>query len=141
RHHEDGHRARRTLATGLPHRADGRRLLHRHRQRLAHPGLSGAADVRILLMAPIPRRLAGAGLALVLLPLAGCTRGADESRLQADLQTRLNRDVKPGLFRIVTLKRLGSAPMPAGESGKPRVVVYFNTTLELAQGYSFGSWD
>ena len=61
--------------------------------------------------------------------------------LQADLQTRLNRDVKPGLFRIVALKRLGSAPLPAGESGAPRVVVYFNTTLELAQDYSFGSWD
>ena len=91
-------------------------------------------------MAPFPRRLVCACLGLVL-AVAGCARGADEARVQSDLQARLDRDVKPGLFRIAALKRLGSAPLAAGESGKPRVIVYFNTTLELAQDYSFGSWD
>jgi TRAP transporter TAXI family solute receptor len=80
-------------------------------------------------------------LLLALMLTIGCTRGADEARLEADVQARLDRDVKPGLFRIVGLQREGSAPLPAGESGVPRVVVYFNTTLALAEDYSFGGWE
>jgi TRAP transporter TAXI family solute receptor len=76
-----------------------------------------------------------------LLTAAACTRGADEARLRADLQTRLDRDVKPGLFKVTSLRREGSAPTQASETGTPRVVVYFNTTLQLADDYSFGGWD
>ncbi|HEY6360937.1 MAG TPA: hypothetical protein VIX63_07515, partial [Vicinamibacterales bacterium] len=78
---------------------------------------------------------------VVALMTAGCARGADEARLRADLQARLDRDVKADLFEVVALRREGSAPLPAGESGAPRVVVYFNTTLGLKQNYSFGGWD
>lgn len=70
-----------------------------------------------------------------------CARGADEARVTADLQERLNRDVKPGLFEVVTVRREGSAPLPATPGGAPRVVVYFNATLRLAQDYTFGAWD
>ena len=63
---------------------------------------------------------------------AGCTRDIDEPRLEADLKTRLNRDLKPGLFKLVSLQRQGSAPLPGGEGAK-REVVYFNATLQLAQ--------
>jgi TRAP transporter TAXI family solute receptor len=80
-------------------------------------------------------------LLLVALLSAGCARGADEARLRADLQARLDRDVKADLFDVVALRREGSAPLPAGQSGAPRVVVYFNATLALAQDYSFGGWD
>jgi TRAP transporter TAXI family solute receptor len=72
---------------------------------------------------------------------ASCARGADEGRLKADLQERLDADVKPDLFHVAALRRSGSAPLPAGDAGAPRVIVYFNATLELAQDYSFGSWD
>ena len=85
-------------------------------------------------------RCASLPLLIALLPVS-CARGADEARLRADLQTRLDRDVKADLFEVVALRREGSAPLPAGESGAPRVVVYFNTTLALAQDYSFGGWD
>jgi len=71
---------------------------------------------------------------------AGCTRDIDEPRLEADLKTRLNRDLKPGLFKLVSLQRQGSAPLPGGEGAK-REVVYFNATLQLAQDYAFGGWD
>ncbi|HEY6359617.1 MAG TPA: TAXI family TRAP transporter solute-binding subunit, partial [Vicinamibacterales bacterium] len=71
----------------------------------------------------------------------GCARGADEARLREDLQARLNRDVKPDLFQVVALRREGSAPLPGGESGGARVIVYFNVTLQLASDYSFGGWD
>jgi len=87
------------------------------------------------------RGLASTVLALVLMASAACARGADAERVKADLQERLNRDVMPDLFRVVAVRREGSAPVPAGESGASRVVVYFNATLELTQPYNFGSWD
>lgn len=78
---------------------------------------------------------------LALLLAAGCARGADEPQLRGDVQARLDQGVKPDLLRVVALRREGSSPLPAGESGTPRVVVYYNATLELAQDYSFGAWD
>jgi TRAP transporter TAXI family solute receptor len=70
-----------------------------------------------------------------------CSRGADEARVRADLQTRLDRDVKPDLFEVVSLRREGSSPMPGSEAGAARVLVYFNTTVKLKQDYTFGGWD
>ena len=72
---------------------------------------------------------------------SGCARAADEARLQEDLQRRLDTEVKADLLKVVALTRQGSAPLPAGESGNDRVIVYFNTTLRLAQDYAFGEWD
>lgn len=80
-------------------------------------------------------------LVAALVLTAGCTRAADESRLTVDLQARLNRDVKPDLFEVVSVRREGSAPMPPGDAGAERVIVYFNATLQLAQDYTFGGWD
>ena len=77
----------------------------------------------------------------VLVSAPGCTRGADEARLRQDTQARLDQGVKPGLLKVVGLRREGSAPLPAGDSGAPRVVVYFNTTLEVAEDHRFGGWD
>ena len=71
----------------------------------------------------------------------GCTRGVDESRLTADLQGRLDRELSPDLFDLVALRREGSAPLPAGESGAKRVIVYFNASLRLVRDYTFGGWD
>jgi TRAP transporter TAXI family solute receptor len=73
--------------------------------------------------------------------VGACSRGADETRVTTDLQERLNRDVKPGLFQVVSLRREGSSPMPASAAGAARVLVYFNTTLKLNQDYTFGGWD
>jgi TRAP transporter TAXI family solute receptor len=78
---------------------------------------------------------------LLALCAAACARGADEERLVRDLQERLNTEVKPGLFEVVGVRREGSAPLPAGESGADRVVVYFNATLKLSDKYQFGGWD
>jgi TRAP transporter TAXI family solute receptor len=75
------------------------------------------------------------------LAAVSCARAADEAQLETDLQTRLDRDLAPGLFDVVALRREGSAPASAGESGTPRVIVYFNATLRLVRDYSFGSWD
>jgi TRAP transporter TAXI family solute receptor len=89
-------------------------------------------------------RLLCLAVALASTALAGtaCSRrGADETRVRTDLQARLNQDVKPGLFEVVALRREGSSPLPAGESGNARVLVYFNATLKVAQDSTFGGWD
>lgn len=88
------------------------------------------------------RRIVVSGFSrtIIMLALAGCTRGADQARLQQDLQARLDHDVQPQLFQVVGLRREGSAPLPSNGSAK-RVIVYFNTTLKVAKDYSFGGWE
>ena len=80
-------------------------------------------------------------LVAMLLGGTACTRGADEPRLEQDLRAKLDQNLKRGLFELVALRRQGSAPLPADDSGAPRVIVYFNATLRLAQDYTFGEWD
>jgi len=92
-------------------------------------------------MSALAHRLSYAALGVALLASSACARGADAERVKSDLQQRLDRDVKADLLRVVAIKREGSAPMPAGESGASRVIVYFNATMELTQPYKFGSWD
>jgi TRAP transporter TAXI family solute receptor len=80
-------------------------------------------------------------IVVAVLGAASCSRGADEARVRSDLQTRLDRDLKPDLFDVVALSREGSAPLPASDSGANRVVVYFNATLKVLQDAAFGGWD
>jgi TRAP transporter TAXI family solute receptor len=86
-------------------------------------------------------RMAWAWTVCTLLAASGCTRGADETRLTTDLQNRLDHELSPDLFELVGVQRQGSAPLPAGESGTSRVIVYFNASLKLARDYTFGGWD
>jgi TRAP transporter TAXI family solute receptor len=73
--------------------------------------------------------------------LTGCSRAVDEARVTADVKTRLDRDLTPGLFELVSLRREGSSPLPDSESGASRVIVYFNATLKLAQDHAFADWN
>lgn len=83
-----------------------------------------------------------ARLALALLALAaGCSRGPDEAALKSDVEQTVGRSFKPGVLELAGVKRQGSSPLPAGESGAPRVVVYFNATLRLREGYDFKDWE
>ncbi|HEY8252087.1 MAG TPA: TAXI family TRAP transporter solute-binding subunit [Burkholderiales bacterium] len=79
-------------------------------------------------------------LILVLLNTA-CSRGPDEAALKTELQQRIDKSFKPGLLELAGLKRQGSSPLPAAESGAPRVVVYYNVTLRLKEGYDFKDWE
>jgi TRAP transporter TAXI family solute receptor len=73
--------------------------------------------------------------------LAGCARGPDEAALRQQVQERLSKQVKDGLLEVVTLRRTGSAPLGAGDTGRQRVVVYFNATLRFRDDYDFGGWE
>jgi TRAP transporter TAXI family solute receptor len=77
----------------------------------------------------------------VLLVLAGCSRGPDQEALQKRVQQQVEKSFKPGLLELTSLKRLGSSPQPAAESGAQRVLVYYNVTLRLKAGYDFKDWE
>ena len=77
---------------------------------------------------------------LLLLLLAACSRGPDQAALKSQVQAQIDNSFKPGLLELAALKRQGSSPLPAAESGKERVVIYYNATLRLKEGYDFKDW-
>lgn len=87
------------------------------------------------------RPIALAASILLATVATGCSRGPDAAALRTEVQAKLDHRFKPGLFEIVGLKRQGSAPLPAAESGASRLAVYFNATLELTRAYDFGNWE
>jgi TRAP transporter TAXI family solute receptor len=78
---------------------------------------------------------------VLLLLLGACSRGPDEAALKGDVQGRIDKSFKPGLLELAALKRQGSSPLPKAESGAERVLVYFNATLRLKEGYDFKDWE
>ena len=72
----------------------------------------------------------------ILLLLAGCSRGPDEAALKAQVQAAIDKSFKPGLLELAALKRQGSSPL-----GAERVLVYYNATLRLREGYDFKDWE
>ena len=75
-------------------------------------------------------------LLLLLVLLAGCSRGPDEAALRAQVQQQVEKSFKPGLLELTSLKRQGSSPL-----GENRVLVYYNATLKLREGYDFKDWE
>ncbi len=83
-----------------------------------------------------------AGLAvLTATMLVGCARGPDEATLRREVQEKLTKQVKDGLLEVASLGRKGSAPLPSGEQGTKRLVVYYNAALRFRQDYDFGGWE
>jgi TRAP transporter TAXI family solute receptor len=78
---------------------------------------------------------------LLLLFLAACSRGPDEAALKKQVQDQIDKSFKPGLLELAALKRQGSSPQSATESGAERVLVYYNATLKLREGYDFKDWE
>jgi TRAP transporter TAXI family solute receptor len=88
------------------------------------------------------RAWAWAGLAvLTAMMLVGCARGPDEATLRREVQEKLAKQVKDGLLEVAALGRKGSAPLPSGEQGAKRLVVYYNATLRFREDYEFGGWE
>ena len=77
----------------------------------------------------------------LLVLLAGCARGPDEAALKKQVQEQIDKRFKPGLLELAALKRQGSSPQSAAESGAERVLVYYNATLKLREGYDFKDWE
>jgi TRAP transporter TAXI family solute receptor len=77
----------------------------------------------------------------VLLLLGACSRGPDQAALKAEVQEKIDKSFKPGLLELAALKRQGSSPQSAGPGGAERVLVYYNATLRLKEGYDFKDWE
>jgi TRAP transporter TAXI family solute receptor len=80
-------------------------------------------------------------LVVALVSLLGCARGPDEATVRKELQEKLTTQVKENLFEVASLGRKGSAPLPSGEQGTKRLVVYYNAVLRFRQDYDFGGWE
>ena len=146
RHGGDGHGDRqhagadpalRPGAAGLHHRADRRRVLHRHHER-------GRADR--LPVAPLHGRglsvvLRLAALLLLILGLAGCGDAPGTEQVQRDLAERLAQAFDAGTFEIVSVNGRGSATDNASPPGEARRVVYYDTRLRLTRDIDFGGWN
>ena len=76
-------------------------------------------------------------LLLATVMLTACTRGPDSSVLRQELQMRLDTEFSPGLFRIHSFTRKGSAPSPEYSDA---VYVYYDAELEFQRDYNLTAW-
>ncbi len=75
------------------------------------------------------------------LGLGGCRRGPDTAQVRRDVQQRLERDFKKGLFEVESLARRGHYPYTETGSGKARLAIYYNAVLKLREDYRLSKWD
>ncbi len=80
-------------------------------------------------------------ITLLSLLLSGCQRGPEESTLRSELTAVLEQNFQPGLFELVSLRRMGSAPRRESETGDERLIVYFNTRLRFRKAHDLTVWD
>ena len=80
-------------------------------------------------------------LAIALALPLGCARGPDEAALRKEVEEKLTKQVRAGLFEVASFRRKGSAPLPAGETGASRLVVYYSTGLRFKQDVDFAGWE
>lgn len=76
-------------------------------------------------------------LFLVTLALTACKRGPDTSILERELHKRLDTEFSPGLFRIHSFARTGSAP---SVSHSDAVYIYYDAKLEFQRSYNLTAW-
>ena len=75
---------------------------------------------------------------LLLAMVTACKRGPDTSMLEHELQNRLDTEFTPGLFRIHSFTRKGSAP---SVSHSDAVYLYYDTELEFQRDYNLTAWQ
>jgi TRAP transporter TAXI family solute receptor len=80
-------------------------------------------------------------LIFLALLVTACSRGPDQAALKKQVQEQIDKSFKPGLLELAALKRQGSSPLPDGPDGASRVLVYYNATLKLREGYDFKDWE
>jgi TRAP transporter TAXI family solute receptor len=76
-----------------------------------------------------------------LLLLGACERGPDEATLRTEITETLETNFKPGLFELVSLRRMGSTPRSEAETGDKRLIIYFNTRLRFREAQDLTAWD
>jgi TRAP transporter TAXI family solute receptor len=80
-------------------------------------------------------------LVVLLLMLAGCTRGPDAGALKQDVHKRLAQALPPGALTLAGLERRGSQHDAKAPAGETRRTVYYDAELKLERDFDFGAWD
>ena len=70
-------------------------------------------------------------LALIALLLSACDRQPSVEKLNTELAGLLEREFKPGLFEILSVRRMGSTSTREKATGDQRMTVYFNAELRF----------
>lgn len=79
--------------------------------------------------------------AVVVLALAGCGAGPDETALRKDVAERLAQAMPAGTVALAAFERRGSQSDTKAPSGETRRIFYFDVELKLERDYDFGAWD
>lgn len=80
-------------------------------------------------------------LGLLALTLAACSKGPDQATLETEVQQRLQQAFGANVLGLAQLDRRGSASDVNAPPGEKRLVIYFDSTLEVERDQDFGSWD
>lgn len=80
-------------------------------------------------------------LVLALALAAGCTRGPDPERLEADVQARVDAIFGRRVLEVESFRRQGSAPFRAAEDGAKQVIVYYNARFRMKEAYDPSDWQ
>ena len=78
---------------------------------------------------------------ILILFVAGCTRGPDAEMLQQDVQERLAQALPAGTVTLAALERRGSQSDTKAPAGETRRIVYYDAELKLERDFDFGAWD
>ena len=79
--------------------------------------------------------------ALVVLAVAGCGAGPDETALKKDVAERVTQALPAGTVTIATFERRGSQSDTKAPASETRRIIYFDTELKLDRDFDFGAWD
>ena len=76
-------------------------------------------------------------LLLAIVMLTACKRGPDTGVLEQELRERLDTGFSPGLFKVHSFTRKGSAPSASGDDA---LYIYFDARLEFQRDYNLTAW-
>ena len=79
-------------------------------------------------------------LVVALALLAGCTRGPEPERLEADVQARVDELFGRRVLEVDSFRRQGSAPYRAADDGAKQVIVYYNARFRMEEAYDPSDW-
>jgi len=85
--------------------------------------------------------ITGIVIALMALVMGGCDRQPFADALHGEIAEVLDREFKQGLFDLVSVRRLGSAPFKDEVTGDRRLTVYFNAQLRFREAFDLTTWN
>jgi TRAP transporter TAXI family solute receptor len=80
-------------------------------------------------------------LLLAALLLTACGAEPEVGQVEAAVQQRLDQTFGDRVLEVASLRRAGSAALPAAEDGATRRLVYFHGRFKLVSDYDFTAWD